>query len=262
MPADTRPYAPLSRGGQILLLCSHEFKRILRQFIRYPVAAVVVVVVMLLIFLGLVQMALGVSSGADRATMSFMTVAQRYVIWSTTITGISSVSGNIEDDTRAGTMEMAWLSPVPFWLILLARASASTFLVVLINVLLAVAIGLFVGFGSLLSLSFLLAVWLAGIGGMSLGLILGAFVIRFKSIGPAANVFQFLLLPTFLGSAAPPLWIGLVPSGGALLYAMAPDQHAVLLGAIGISMVWLVIGSVSITLAQHRSRTLGIVNQY
>ena len=262
MPSEHKPYVPVSRVGQVLLLCGHEFKRTVRQFFRYPVAAVVLVVVMLLMFLGLVQTALGVSSGADRSTVSFVEVAQRYIIWSTTIIGISSVSGSIEDDTRAGTMELAWLSPVPFWLILLARASASTCLIVLINVLLAVVIGLFVGFESLLTLSFLLSVCLAGIGGMSLGLILGAFVIRYKSIGPAANVFQFLLLPTFLGAATPPLWLVFAPSGGALLFAIAPDQSTVLWSAIGGSLVWLVIGVFCITFAQHRSRTLGIVNQY
>lgn len=174
-----------------------ETKHAFLTAIRYPMGNLFSVILLFLLFTGMfltasafVEINLIESGNLSSAILS-------YVAWTITITSLSSLASNIENEARQGTLEQLLLAEVSFVTLSIVRAFSRVFIILVMNIFVFILISAVfrnpLNFQPILIVPILMLL-LSSIG---LGLAIGGFSVAFKSSGGLVNLIQFLLLPVY-----------------------------------------------------------------
>ena len=102
-----------------------EFRKSLILFMRYPFGSLITVSVMLLLFIGIFETALRVSSVEELSSDQTRLAAQKFVLWTVMILGFSSVAASIKDETQSGFIEVVWMGALHPTIVVFIRSLVS-----------------------------------------------------------------------------------------------------------------------------------------
>ena len=117
-----------TRGTKLMLILRvfwAEFRKSLILFMRYPFGSLITVSVMLLLFIGIFETALRVSSVEELSSDQTRLAAQKFVLWTVMILGFSSVAASIKDETQSGFIEVVWMGALHPTIVVFIRSLVS-----------------------------------------------------------------------------------------------------------------------------------------
>jgi ABC-2 type transport system permease protein len=216
----------------ILELFLAELKRSFIQSTRYSAEIIGGIVGTTIIFYGLFLSTRYVAGGGFQFGDRFDSIIIGYVLWTLMIFIQGSISGNLQDEARTGTLEQVFLSPYGASQVFLSRAIASLLINLVINIsilLIIIALtGSNLSFPPILFLPLLTVL----LGAYGLSFIMGSLALILKQVQQALSIFQFGLL--FLFTAPVENWTGglrilgyclpMAPGAGLLRDVMARDE--------------------------------------
>ncbi len=223
--------------------------------------------IFLLLFLGI--QAVGDPSTAD-ASIQYVIVSNAF--WMLLMMSFISMASEVSNEAIRGTLEQLYMSPVPAWRIMLARALSSV-VIYLVLVILIVVLAMFTS-GQWLSFS-VPAALLLGVptvaSVLGLGFIGAGLALVFKQIGNLLQIGQFFLM----AMAFTP--VGIFP-GLELLPAMKGIDlvRNIAIGEISLLQVgaadwwivaangagWLAVGLLVFRLLEKRALQRGVLGKY
>jgi ABC-2 type transport system permease protein len=258
-----------------------EFVRDVTTALRYPMELIAGLVIMFALFMGLYTGASSLAGNVALAEGSRELLVIRFCMWFLAIVAINSMSVDIENEARQGTLEQLFLSAQSFLGLLWIRGTVhlitGSTMVFALSIMLQWATGrwLHISLGTLGPV--LLAIILCVIGLLGFGLILGGFSILFKRIGQLAAIVQFcLFFLAFLDveklhSAASAIVANLpftrgVDILGKLLADSQPLAAAELWSQLGWlaldSVVYALLGSLVFAAMARKARQAGALGHY
>lgn len=227
---------------RFLQLLRAELLRDVTTALRYPLELLGGLVIMFSLFMGLIAGASFLANG-ELAQGSQELLVVRYCMWFLAIIAINSMSVDIENEARQGTLEQLYLCAPSFMGLLWIRGTVhlltGSSMVVVLSLLLQAATGKWLNLSLQTLGPVVLTIILTVAGLLGFGLILGALSIVFKRIGQVASMLQFgLLFLAFLDlSRLSPLAANLVAN---LPFTRGVDLLGRLLADPGSSMALLV----------------------
>ena len=264
---DTTAAVYIRRAGVLRALLgvfAAECARTGRMLVRYPIGTLANVAILSLIFVGVFETARGMFDDAPSDDAPLSGLVQTFVLWSALITGFSSITGSIRDDTRSGLIEILWMGRFPAAVVLVMRAVISSVVVTVISIVIALCLSLVYQLSDVVTPALFKALGLVVPAALGLGLIFGAFVIVFKDIGPSVNLVQFLLLPVFMAyDSSSTIWVWLLPGlSGLDALACASCNTPLWLMLSLPPAIWLLAGLVTCAVAVRISKKRGLVYEY
>ena len=243
-----------------------EFRKSLILFMRYPFGSLITVSVMLLLFIGIFETALRVSSVEELSSDQTRLAAQKFVLWTVMILGFSSVAASIKDETQSGFIEVVWMGALHPTIVVFIRSLVSHTISISMCMLIALLLSVFYQVQSFFSLRFMFATVNISIVSVGFSLILSAGLVIFKEIGPLVSLLQFILLPVFLafdaqaGSVA-----SVLPGYSALLVLECLDckaNHSLSFLYQISPFFWLALGCICQLWGVKYSRKKGTIYEY
>ena len=104
---------------------------------RYLFGSTIVIVVMALLFVGIFETTLEISSVEKLTIDQTRLVAQRFVLWTVMIMGFSSVAGAVRDETHSGFIEVVWMGAFHPTTVILVRSCISHIISISMSLLIA-----------------------------------------------------------------------------------------------------------------------------
>ena len=247
-----------------LNLACLEIKNELRLFFRYPVGSISGVIVLSVLFIGVFETAQGLFASQEHDQLHVLLMAQKFVLWSTLITGFSNITSSIRDETRSGLIEIVWMARFPASFILTLRAIISIIHVIVINILIGLIISIVYGIVGFFSVQLLTGIVLVIFSSIGVGLFFGALYIIFKDIGPLIGLAQFLLLPVFFNYQVNDFSLLSVLPGLSGLEALSGAPYTIQqIGWMSLSPAgWMIIGLVTLAFSIRYSKRKGLVYEY
>lgn len=262
-----------------------ELVRDVTTALRYPMELIGGLVIMFALFMGLIAGASFLADG-ELAAGSQELLVVRYCMWFLAIIAINSMSVDIENEARQGTLEQLFLCAPSFMGLLWIRGTVhlltGSSMVVVLSLLLQAATGKWLHLSAAAILPVIVIITLTVVGLLGFGLILGGLSIVFKRIGQVAAIMQFaLLFLAFLDlGRMHPLAAGLIANlpftrGVDLLGRLLADPAAAgaltpsdpaLWSGLGLllinSLVYAGLGSLVFTLMERKARNMGALGHY
>jgi len=244
-----------------------ELRKSLTLIMRYPVSFLSVIVIMSLIFIGIYETAESLNTGPT--TNNVNQSISRFILWSTLIGGFSSISSNIANEAKSGTLEVIFQTERSYIYIYLVRAIISVAISISINFVVLYVLSSIYNETIDINTVFVVCISSTLISAVGLGFVFGGITLFFKEIGPLTNLTQFVLLPVMLGGVinqTSPLFF-MIPGYAAtqLLFhdingswESISEFSAMLTGSI----VWLFIGLVCLQLSVSNAKVRGTISQY
>jgi ABC-2 type transport system permease protein len=270
---------------RFLQLLKAELVRDVTTALRYPMELFAGLIIMFALFMGLYTGARSLAGGALLEGSQELLVV-RYCMWFLAIVAINSMSVDIENEARQGTLEQLYLCAPSFMGLLWIRGTVhlltGSSMVVVLSLLLQAATGNWLHI-SLVSLGpVVLTVVLTVAGLLGFGLILGGLSIVFKRVGQLAAILQFGLF--FLAFLEPaklhpvagavvanlPFTRGVALLGGLLAGPGAANTQALGGAELWIGLAWLaldsaayaLVGSLVFLAMERRARLHGALGHY
>lgn len=182
--------------SRFIQLLRAELIRDVTTALRYPMELIAGLVIMFALFMGLYTGAQSLTGGSLIAGSQELLVV-RYCMWFLAIIAINSMSVDIENEARQGTLEQLYLCAPSFMGLLWIRGTVhlltGSSMVVCLSILLQAATGrwLHISLGSLGPVILTVVLTVGGLLGF--GLIIGGLSIVFKRVGQLAAILQFAL---------------------------------------------------------------------
>lgn len=223
--------------------------------------------IFLLLFLGI--RAVGEPSTAD-GNIQYVIVSNAF--WMLLMMSFMSMGQEVTNEAIRGTLEQLYMSPVPAWRIMLARAVSSV-LIYLVLVILVAVLAMLTS-GQWLSLS-LPAALLLGVPTLApilgLGFIGAGLALLFKQIGSILQIGQFVLMAMAFtpvdilpGLALLPAMKGihLVRSIATAEMTLQQVSSADWLMVVGNGVLWFGLGLLVFRLLERRALRTGVLGKY
>ena len=170
--------------------------------LRYPVEFFFGIFILYVLFLG---MFIGAKqlAGNNALAGSLDGIVIGFCMWFFALISINSMSVDIENEARQGTLEQVYLNAASFlgllWVRGLVKIGLGAGSVVLLSILLQLTTGKYLNLSAAKILPLVLIVTLTVTGLAGFGLVLGALSLVFKRIGQLSAVVQFsLLFPAYI----------------------------------------------------------------
>jgi ABC-2 type transport system permease protein len=262
-----------------------EFIRDVTTSLRYPVELFAGLFIMFVLFMALLMGAKSLAGGALQAGSQELMVL-RYCMWFLAIIAINSMSVDIENEARQGTLEQLFICAPNFLGLLWTRGTVhlltGSTMVVVLSLLLQAVTGRWLHLSLATLGPVLLTVALCVTGLLGFGLMLGALSVVFKRIGQLASIFQFgLFFLAFvdlskLAPAAAAIVANLPFTRGVDLLgrlladpgsarALGPGDPALWTGLAWLlldSAVYAALGSLVFSAMEQRARKQGALGHY
>lgn len=240
----------------------------LRRYLPNTISLIITFyAIFLLLFLGI--RAVGDPNSAD-SNIQYVIVSNAF--WMLLMMSFLSMAQEITDEAIRGTLEQLYMSPVPAWRIVLARAVSSV-VIYLFLVALVVVLAMLTS-GQWLSLS-LPAALLLGVptvaAVLGLGFIGAGMALLFKQVGSILQVGQFVLMAMAFapGSLVPGLAFIPAMKGIDLVRRIATGELSLTqVGAADITVVfvngavWLGLGLLAFRMFERRALRTGVLGKY
>lgn len=258
-----------------VLVAFNETSKGLRLAWGYRLNALTEIVVFALVFVGF-----SFFMGEGKLVPAFMASALLgYLLWFYTNYVLAEMSHYLMEEAQAGTLEQAYMSPAPSWVLVLGRALASfvasTTKAGLMGTALVVVLGLDIPF----KLQALVPFGLALVGVIGLAFVVAGLTVVFKRTTAVTELMSMLLLffngamlsidkmPDWLSEAVRllPTTVGIVQIRRILLgdeSLVALVQDGALLWLTVHSLVWLALGVAVFKWLERMAQTRGTLGQY
>jgi ABC-2 type transport system permease protein len=270
---------------RVLQLLRAEFIRDLTTSLRYPMELLAGLFIMFSLFMGLITGAKSLAGGQLQAGTQEQAVVI-YCMWFLAIVSLNSMSVDIENEARQGTLEQLFLCSPSFLGLLWIRGAVhlltGSSMVVVLSLVLQAATSHWLHLEAPAVGPVALAIVLTTLGLLGFGLILGGLSLVFKRIGQLAAILQFgffvlaFLNLTSLSVSAQAVVANLPFTRGVdiLKHLLAPPGTAQALGpaspAIWHSLGWLaadslvyaVLGSFVFVAMERVARRQGALGHY
>ena len=251
--------------NNIVDLITAEFMKSAKIFVRYPLANAVTLIMMCLVFAGIFETASRMFpvSGANPEVLRL--VIQKYLIWVVMIMGFGGIVGSLRDDMRAGTLELLWLSAWSPVTILVIKSLISQVFLLLLTLVMGIILSTWYGVPALFDVNFLIGILNAALCATGVGFILAGGVIVFKDIGPSVNLIQFVMLPIYLGvQPDSKLVMALLPGFSSIAIVASGElpRPSELLWIFLPTVIWIILGILTLSVASHRARHSGSIYEY
>jgi ABC-2 type transport system permease protein len=171
-----------------------EFVRDVTTSLRYPVELGSGLIVMFLLFMGIYTGARSLL-GAELEGVSIEQLIVRFSMWFLALIALNSVSIDIENEARQGTLEQILLCvpslPGLIWLRAVVHTALGSLTVIVMALLLQLATGKWLHYdaGTLLAALPVTVVTIIGLQGF--GMLLGGLSLVYKRIGQISSMIQF-----------------------------------------------------------------------
>jgi ABC-2 type transport system permease protein len=254
-----------------LILTATLFRRRFLEWIRYPVEAVVGVVayygIFLVLFLG--AKTFGGPNVATGDTLSAIAIG--YIVFLLAQQSYQQFQGQVLQESMAGTLEQLALSPYGLYSVLMVDFIAQALLMTAIFGVVIVPImattGRWLHF-DVLSVVPLVVLTMAGVVGF--GLVMGGLGLVFKRVGTLGGILSLGFLPLVAApiDRYPLLKLLPVGHGNVLLRDVLVESRSVfdqpleLLILVGVSAVYVVLGSLVFLAMDRRARDRALLGQY
>ncbi|MEH1919443.1 ABC transporter permease [Nostoc sp.] len=250
-----------------------EFKRIWKEFIRYPVDAISGILVTSFFFYGMFFGAHYIAGPNIQFGDRLDTILAGYVLWTLVVFILQGIAMELQVEAQTGTLEQIFLSPFGTLNVLLIRAMANLtlYLVLIVGILLLTMIltGRYLHFSPLALLPLITVL----LGAYGISLMMAGLTLLFKRIQQLSGLIQFALL--FLLALPTETWNGSLPSvrlvlpmtvgSGVLRDLIARDRGLdfSLLAVAGLNgVVYFVLGAFLFLWAQRTAKRHAILNGY
>ncbi len=261
---------------QLGLLIFAEIKRGFVELRRYPVQALTTFVLFYVIFMGLILGAQGISGLGNSPSIHDPIAAAiiGYIMYWFAMFAINDMAQQTFQEAQVGTLEQVYLSPWPFWVVLLARAlvSMAINLVFIIPLLFAMMLstGIWMDF-HLVNTVPLIALTILGLLGV--GYILSGAMLLLKRIGNGMTLLYigllFLALADFerqpkllqMFAYSFPLTQGIRLLRSVTIYNELPAQND-LLGLLLSSVGYFVAGLFVYCQMENLAKRKGLLGQH
>jgi ABC-2 type transport system permease protein len=242
-------------------------------------------VIMFGMFMGLIAGAKFLTSG-QLAGGSQELLVVRYCMWFLAIIAINSMSVDIENEARQGTLEQLFICAPSFlgllWIRGIVHLLTGSSMVVVLSLLLQAATGkwLHLSFATLGPVALTVALTVTGLLGF--GLLLGGLSVLYKRIGQVAAILQFgLLFLAFVDLAELPPAVAAIVANlpftrgveilGRLLaapgsaHALAPSSGELWVGIFWLTLdsaAYVLLGSLVFAAMDRNARRQGALGHY
>lgn len=146
-----------------------------------------------LLFFALYMLFNNIVQANDNARSTFII---SYVFWYFSLSVITDPGWVIVNESSRGTIEQWWLSPYPFWGILLSKIIAGNLVNSLRTIMLLILIMITTRPDILFNLQTIIILFIALVGMYGVGFILAGFSIMYKRIQDIIPILQYILLAT------------------------------------------------------------------
>jgi ABC-2 type transport system permease protein len=181
----------MKRWWQVL---QAEFVRDITTSLRYPIELLAGLFIMFVLFMALLMGAKTLAGGALQGGSQELMVL-RYCMWFLAIIAINSMSVDIENESRQGTLEQLYICAPSFLGLLWTRGTVhlltGSTMVIVLSLLLQLTTGHWLHLSVAALGPVLLTVALCVAGLLGFGLILGGLSVLFKRVGQLASIMQF-----------------------------------------------------------------------
>ncbi|HER2025500.1 hypothetical protein LCL90_22945 [Bacillus infantis] len=131
--------------------------------------------------------------GVKNSSVKISIFIINYILWYFSLSAITEPGWNILSETHHGTLEQWWLSPFPFWFILLSKMFSNVFVNGIRTLSLIFCIFIFFNSKYLFEAKFLLLLILSTIGMYGIGYIIAGISLIHKKTSDILPIFQYLI---------------------------------------------------------------------
>lgn len=190
----------------MLSLTIAEFRRVLREFLRYPTEVGVSIVVLVALFYGLFLGTHYMAGPGAQFGERLDSIIVGYVVWTLVLHSFASVAGEMQKDAQVGALEQVFLSAYGPVKVFVCRTIADALVNLMVTLTVLFLILALTGRWLQFSPGALIPVGAIVLGAFGLAFLVGAMALAFKRVQQLVNLGQFVLL--FLIMAPFETWQG------------------------------------------------------
>jgi len=178
----------------MLSLLPAELRRIGAEMARYPSEIVVSVLVLIILFYGFFVGAGYVAGAMPGFGERIDTLIVGYVVWTLVLGSLTSVSGDLDVDARAGVLQQVFMSSYGPLRVFVSRTIANMLITTAITVGVLVAILLLTGRRLSIPVTAVLPTVGILLGSFGIAFLVGSLTLWLKQVRQLINLGQFVLL--------------------------------------------------------------------
>jgi ABC-2 type transport system permease protein len=186
-----------------------------------------------------------------------------YILWYFSLSAITEPGWNILSETHNGTLEQWWLSPFPFWFILLSKMFSNVFINGIRTLILMFCIYFFLNSHYLFEPKFLILLVISTIGMYGIGYIIAGISLIHKKTSDILPIFQYLIFALVAIPIKENPFLMLIPIyNGSSLIKLNILKHSISLfdwlQLLMVSFLNILIGIVIFSLCEKYCRKKGV----